>query len=124
MLVGLYLFTTKVVIPQLAAYASALLAPVMTIVIILFGLIMVFGAIGIRISNNLGSTIFGGIFRGIGFLVRSLFHAIGWIITRTARMIPRLFVSSRNTYATMGAGNFLRNLLAAITVIAAVAVII
>ena len=124
MLVGLYLVMVRVVIPQLAAYASALLAPVMTIVIILFGLIMIFGAIGIRISNNLGSTIFGGIFRGIGFLVRSLFHAIGWIVTRTARMIPRLFTGSRNAYATMGAGSFLRNLLAVITVIVAVVIII
>lgn len=124
MLVGLYLALTRVVIPQLGAYLNALLAPVMTIVIILFGLIMVFGAVGIKISENLGSTIFGGIFRGIGFLVRTAFNAIRWIVTRTLRMIPRLFVGSRNAYATMGAGMFLRNLLATITVIIVVAVII
>ena len=102
MLIALYLFIVNVVIPQIGAYAQALLEPVMTIVIILAGIIMLFGVVGMRISNNLGSTMVGGIFRAIGYLCRILIQAIGWIIRNTFRMIPHVFNESKRVFNQIG----------------------
>lgn len=57
MLIALYFFIVNVVLPQIGAYAQALLEPVMVIVITLAGIVMLFGAVGMKISNNLGSTV-------------------------------------------------------------------
>ena len=124
MLVFLYLIITNVLVPKLGAYANALLGPVMTIVIILFGMIMLCGSIGIKISENLGATIFSGIGRAISFLIRTLIHAVAWIVRSTFRLLPRVFTASRDAYATMGAGPFLRNLLAVLTAIVVLVAII
>lgn len=124
MLIAVYFFIVNVALPQLGAYANALLEPIMTIVITLAGIVMLFGAVGMRISNNLGSTIVGGIFRAIGYLGRILIEAIGWIIRNTFRMIPRVFNGSRRTFNQMGMSPVISNVLAVVAVIVVIAVII
>ena len=124
MLIAVYLFIVNVAVPQISTYAQALLEPIMVIVITLAGIVMLFGAVGMKISNNLGSTVVGGIFRGIGYLCRALFQALGWIIRNTFRMIPRVFNGSRRTFNQMGLNAVLSNILAVVVVIAFVAIII
>lgn len=124
MLIALYLFIVNVVIPQIGAYAQALLEPVMTIVIILAGIIMLFGVVGMRISNNLGSTMVGGIFRAIGYLCRILIQAIGWIIRNTFRMIPHVFNESKRVFNQLGMNELLSNILAIVVVVAFLIIII
>lgn len=124
MLIAVYFFFTNVVMPQITAYAKAILEPIMLIVIILAGIVMLFGAVGMKISNNLGSTVVGGIFRGIGYLCRIVFQAIGWIIRNTFRMIPRVFNESRRMFNDMGMNTATSNILAIIVVFAFVAVIV
>lgn len=124
MLIALYLFIVNMVIPQIGAYAQALLEPVMTIVIILAGIIMLFGVVGMRISNNLGSTMVGGIFRAIGYLCRILIQAIGWIIRNTFRMIPHVFNESKRAFNQLGMNELLSNILAIVVVVAFLIIII
>lgn len=124
MLIALYFFITEVAVPQIGAYALALVKPTMIIIITLAGLTLMFSAVGVKISNNLGSTIVGGIFRGIGFLVRTLFQAIGWIVRNIFRMIPRVFNGSKRTFNQLGINSLLSNLLAAIIVVFVLAIII
>ena len=124
MLIALYFFLVNVAMPQIGAYAQALLEPIMVIVITLAGIVMLFGAVGMKISNNLGSTVVSGIFRGIGYLCRTLFQALGWIIHNTFRMIPRVFNGSRRTFNQMGLNAVISNILAVVVVIAFVAIII
>lgn len=124
MLIALYFFIIKVALPQLGAYASALLEPVMVIVITLAGIVILFGAVGMRNSNNLGSTIVSGIFKAIGYLCRTIIRAIGWIISNTFRIIPRIFNESRKAFAQMGMNNKISNLLAVGIVLLVIAVII
>lgn len=62
MLIALYFFIVNVILLQIGAYAQALLEPVMIIVIILAGIVMLFGAVGMKISNNLGSTVVFSVF--------------------------------------------------------------
>lgn len=124
MLIALYFFLLHVAMPQIGAYAQALLEPIMVIVITLAGIVMLFGAVGMKISNNLGSTVVGGIFRGIGYLCRILFQAIGWIIRNTFRMMPRVFNESRRAFNQMGLNAVLSNIFAVVVVIAFIAIII
>ena len=124
MLIALYFFFVNVAVPQISAYAQALLEPIMVIVITLAGIVMLFGAVGMKISNNLGSTVVSGIFRGIGYLCRTLIQAIGWIIRNTFRMMPRVFNGSRRTFKQLGMNAAVSNILAVVVVIVFVAVII
>ena len=124
MLIAVYLFIVNVAVPQIGAYAQALLEPIMMIVITLAGIVMLFGAVGMKISNNLGSTVVGGIFRGIGYLCRALFQVLGWIIRNTFRMVPRVFNGSRRTFNQIGVNTVISNILAVVVVIAFVAIII
>ena len=124
MLIALYFFIVNVLIPKLGAYGNALLEPIMVIVITLAGIVILFGAIGIKISNNLGSTVVGGIFRAIGFICRTIINAIGWIIVNTFRMIPRVFNESRRVFNQLGMNTFFSNIFAIIAVIIFLAIII
>ena len=119
----MYYFLTKGVIPQNGAYASALVEPVVIIVIMLAGIVMMLGAVGMKVSNNLGATIANGIFQAIGYVVRIIIQAIGWIIRNTLRLLPRVFRESRRTFTQMGLNAGLSNLFA-VLVTAVVLVII
>lgn len=124
MILALYWFVAKVVLPQLGAFASASIEPLMLVVITLAGIVMLLGAAGMRISNNLGATIANGIFGAIGYLVRTMFQAIGWIIRNTLRLIPRVFTESRRTFAQMGMGTVASNVCALLVTLVVTAVII
>lgn len=124
MLIALYFFIVNVAVPQISAYAQSLLEPIMVIVITLAGIVMLFGAVGMKISNNLGSTVVGGIFRGVGYLCRILLQALGWVIRNTFRMMPRVLNGSRRTFNQMGLNAVLSNILAVVVVIVFVAIII
>ena len=124
MLIALYFFIVNVAVPQIRAYAQALLEPIMVIVITLAGIVMLFGVVGMKISNNFGSTVVGGIFRGVGYLCRILLQALGWVIRNTFRMMPRVFNGSRRTSNQMGLNAVLSNILAVVVVIVFVAIII
>lgn len=124
MLIALYLFIMNVALPQIGAYAQALIEPVMVIVITLAGIVMLFGAVGMKISNNLGSTVVGGIFRAIGYICRTIIAAISWIIRNIFRMIPRVFNGSRRTFNQIGINALVSNLLAIVVVVIVLAIII
>ena len=124
MLIALYLFIVNVAVPQLGAYANALLEPMMTIVITLAGIVMLFGAVGMRVSNNLGSTIIGGIFRAVGYLGRTFIQAIGWVLRNAFRLIPSVFNESRRIFNQLGLNAPLSNIFAVLVVIVFVAIII
>ena len=124
MLITLYFFIMNVAVPRIGAYAQALLEPVMVIVITFAGIVMLFGAVGMKVSNNLGSTVVGGIFRAIGYLCRTSIQAVGWIVRNTFRMIPRVFNGSRRTFNQLGLNVWISNILAVIVVVVFVAIII
>lgn len=105
-------------------YALALLKPIMVIVITIAGIVMLFGAVGMRISNNLGATVVGGIFKGIGYICRTLLQAFGWIVRNAFRMIPRIYNESKRIFSQMGLNTTVSALLAVLVVIAFIALLI
>lgn len=124
MLIVLYLFIIKVAVPQIGAYAQVLFEPTMLILIISAGILMLFASVGMKISNNLAATVADGIFKGIGYLFRTLFQAIGWIVSKTFKMIPHVFNESKKTFNHMGLNTVNSNILAVVAVVAFVAIII
>ena len=124
MLIALYHILVSEFLPRMGAYALTLLDLIMPIVIVLAGIVLLFGAVGFKISNNLGSTVTNGIFRAIGYLVRTLVNAIGWIIRAISRFMPRVYRESRRVYSDMGLNSFVSNLLAVITTVLVLAIII
>lgn len=124
MLITLCIFIMNVALPQLGAYAQALIEPMMMIIIGLAGIVMLFGAVGMKISTNLGSTVVGGVFMGIGYVVRMLFQAISWIVQTSIRMTPRVFNGSRSFCYQLGLNEVLSNVFATMAAIAFIAIII
>ena len=112
MLIVAFLFFIYFVLPQLGLYAEAAVEPVMTIIIALAGIVMLFGAVGFKISENLGSTVTNGLFRAIG----ALFRALGWIIRFIFRLLPRVFTGSRRMFIRAGLNEIASTILAAIVV--------
>lgn len=124
MLIALYLFIVKTAVPQIGAYVHTLTVPFLTIVITLAGIVMLFGAVGMRISQNLGSTVIGGIFNGVGYICRTIIHAIGWVITNFFRIIPRVYNGSNREFTRFGIGPLASNILSFVIVLLVIAIII
>lgn len=111
MLIVFYLFIMNVVLPKIGEYTQALIEPVMLIVITLAGIVMIFSAVGLKVSNNLGSTVVGGIFGAIGYIGKTIVQALAWIIKSTIRMIPKVFDKSTRVFDGMGMNPILTNVL-------------
>lgn len=123
MLIALYIVCTHE-LPRLQIYGLELMDSIMPVVIMIAGIIMLFGAVGIRISNNLGSTIIGAFFRAIGYLCRTIIQAIGWIIRNTFRLLPRIHNESRRIFKQMGVKPHLEVLLSLVVDLVFIAIII
>ena len=124
MLIAIYMFCVTVVIPKCLVYLAVLFESAMIWFIMGAGMLMLLSAVGIRISNNMGSTIVGGIILAIGFIVRTLVQALGWILRNMIIAMPRVFCSSRRAFLRSGMNGILANILAAVAMIAFAAVII
>ncbi len=124
MLIAIYFFIKMMVLPEIGAYAQALLEPIMLIVIISSGILMLFGAVGMHISSNLGSTVISSIFRAIGYIARTIIQAIAWIIRNTFRLMPRVFNGSRRTFNQLGMNAWVSNLLSVIVAIIFLVIVI
>ena len=124
MLIAIYMFCVTVVIPKCLVYLAVLFESAMIWFIMGAGMLMLLSAVGIRISNNMGSTIVGGIILAIGFIVRTLVQALGWILRNMIIAMPRVFCSSRRAFLRSGMNGILANILATVAMIAFAAVII
>lgn len=125
MLIIMYLFTVNFFMPRLGQLGLSLIDPSMKIIITVTGMMLLMGAVGFKVSTNLGSTIMGGIFIAIGYLVRTLVNAIGWIVRSTFRMVPHVYYGSKRTFTQIGLTNAVaNNLLSALTVLLFLAIII
>lgn len=124
MLIALYYLVVNVVLPQIASYAFALFECVIVITITLIGIVILLKPLGLKVPNTIGSTIVGGISKVVGYLCRSLFKAIGWIIRKTLRIIPRIFNGSKLKLRQLGINALGSNVLAALVVIIVLIIII
>ena len=111
-------------LPQLGAYAQALIEPIMVVAITFAGIIMLFGACGMKISSNIGSTIIEGVFKAARGFCRMICNVIGWIVRNTFRVVPHLYNGSRQTLKQLGMNDLHSALLSGIIVIIFLIVVI
>jgi len=121
MLIAVYYFFKNVVLPQLAANVSAALPDIMVIVLILTGITIVLGAVGMKISTGLGSTVANNLFKALGYIGRQIIQAIGWIFTN---LLPRIYRWARSIFTGLGLSSWLCNLLSAVATLLALVIII
>ena len=124
MLIALYIVIVNHLIPTGLAYFNFLVKPTMLIVITMAGLVIIFGAVGFRGSQNLGSTIVEGIFRAIGFVVSHLFWAVGWIVTRTFMLLPRVYNWTHQSLIDAGANKIVSFILSGLAAILVFVIVI
>jgi hypothetical protein len=124
MLIALYIVIVNHLIPTGLAYFNFLVKPTMLIVITMAGLVIIFGAVGFRVSQNLGSTIVEGIFRAIGFVVSHLFWAVGWIVTRTFMLLPRVYNWTHQSLIDAGANKIVSFILSGLAAILVFVIVI
>lgn len=97
MLFALYILATTL-LPVMGNNCIMLVNELMPALIVLVGIVMMLGAVGMPISNRLGSTIVGGFFSAVGFLVRQMFEALGWLV----RQLPTIYRWIRQTLSGFG----------------------
>lgn len=124
MLVLFYLIVSRVVVPTIVAYAQALFEPVMIVVIIFIGMVVIFGALGMPISHNLGSTIAGSVFKGMGRCFTGLYRVIRWFVRSTGRLLRRVFNGTLRGLRAAGMNAIGRNIIACLACILVLAIII
>lgn len=127
MLIAIYLFITRHLVPNVGTWLNGLNEFVdysMAIVIALAGIVILFGAAGFRISQNLGSTVVNGIFHAIGYVVVLLVRLISWFATNCVHLVVTSFRGSRNAFYRAGINTIVSNLLALIITIIVLVLII
>lgn len=124
MLIALYFFIVNVVVLRIGVILKELGEPIMICVIMLVGIILMFGAVGLPISHNLGATITTRIFKSIGFIVKKLFNAIIWIIQSIPKLLSKVFKTSKQSFISMGLKVWICNLISTIITILTLAIII
>lgn len=82
--------------------------------IVIFSLLMIASAVGMKISRRLGSTVAKGLFAGIGFLVKNLFLAISWGVKGIFAFTPKMFLWTKEQLKAAGMKEVPASLLAAL----------
>lgn len=124
MLIALYFLIMNHLIPTGIAHFNNLVEPTMLIVITLAGLVIIFGSVGFRISQNLGTTVVNGIFHAIGYIVNLLVRAVSWLATTCVHIVVTSFRGSRNAFYRAGINTIVSNLLSLIITIIVLVLII
>lgn len=124
MLIALYFLIMNHLIPTGIAHFNNLVEPTMLIVITLAGLVIIFGSVGFRISQNLGTTVVNGIFHAIGYIVNLLVRAVSWLATTCVHLVVTSFRGSRNAFYRAGINTIVSNLLSLIITIIVLVLII
>lgn len=114
MLIALYfLFTAVRELPiTILAWLQVIGIVSMPIIVTLAGIMLICSAVGVKISQNMGSTILKGIFDAIGYIGKTIVNAISWLIRQIFSAIPRVFRGSRKTFEQMGISKGTSTLLA------------
>lgn len=125
MIILFYNFITEEFLPRLGSYSIATINALMPCVIMLAGIVILLGAVGIKVSNNLGSTIVKGVFGAIGILVHLIWKGIVALFLCITGIIPTIYKKSQSIFSnSIGLNKNISSVLAFIVVALFVIVII
>lgn len=125
MIILFYNFMTEEFLPRLGSYSIATINALMPCVIMLAGIVILLGAVGIKVINNLGSTIAKGVFGAIGILVHFIWKGIVALFLCIIGIIPTIYKKSQSIFSnSIGLSQNISSVLAFIVVALFVIVII
>lgn len=124
MLIALYMALTTIIIPQMGSFVAEAINVVMPCVIVLVGMMMLLGAVGMKVSTNLGATVTRGAFGAIGFLGRKMIEGLGWIVKSIAKLLSNLYQESKKALISWGLSTAGSTLLSVVIVVIVLALII
>lgn len=114
MILLILFFVAALILPYVQEIGLLAIYGLMPHFIMVSAIVMIFGALGMKISKRLGSTVAKGIFAGIGFLVKNLFLAISWGVKGIFAFTPKLFLWTKEQLKAAGMKEVPASLLAAL----------
>lgn len=124
MLLLMYHFIAEVFLPRLGEIAWSMVTPIMVIIITLAGITMLFGAVGMNISANLGSTVASAIFGALAFIGITLVQFLKWLVKKIIALTVMTFEKSQHKFLSMGLNSIVSTILAFLTSTLVVVVIL
>lgn len=117
MIILFYNFMTEEFLPRLGGYSIATINALMPCAIILAGIVILLRAVGIKVSNNLASTIFKGFAGVIGLLIRFVWKGMVALFLWVTGIIPMIYQKSQSVFCnTIGMNQSISSVLAFIVV--------
>ena len=124
MIILFYNFMTEEFLPRLGSYSIATINALMPCAIMMAAIVILLGAVGMKISNNLGSTIVKGVFGAVGILVHFIWKGMVALFLCITGIIPTIYKTSQRLFSNIGLNQNLSSVLAFIVVTLFVIVII
>ena len=124
MLIAIWWCFSTIILPTIAKYLDDILAPIMTAVAMLFGIIMLFALVGVKISENLGSTIVNQISKAIVFIGKQLFKFLAWCAKKIIRLLPNVYNRTNKALLSSGVSQVPRAIWSTLATIGVLAIII
>lgn len=108
----MFLEILKGAIPTAGVYVREIVYASMPIVILLVGMMILLSTVGLKVSNNLGSTMVGGVFKGIGYITKGLIKIVKIIFLWIIGFIPSIFRKTRVFCTGQGIDTVCSNIIA------------
>lgn len=124
MVIVMYMLIVRYAIPVAEKCMNTFFTAIGPVIIVLAGIVMVFGAVGFTIAKNLGSTIVGGIFRATAYLVRQVARGVALLIVNVVKLVPMVFVGTRRAMMKRTKKSIVSTGVAVLATIATIAVVI
>ena len=124
MLIAAYLFTARTLFPRIVVFINAVTPSFIAILIALAGILLLFAAVGVKVSNGLATTVIGNVFKAIGFIAIALGKGIRWIVLGLVHAIPKFFRTVKKTLSGFGLNRGLTMALSILATVLLVAAII
>ena len=124
MLIMMYCLMAKYALPIAGKCISDFIEMFGPMLVVLAGIIMIFGAVGFSITQNLGATIVGGCFKAVAYFGKQILKGAAWVLASLARLVPMVFVSTKRAMSRRSKKTVICNLIAGLVTIAFIAVVI
>ena len=124
MVIVMYMLIVRYAIPVAEKCMNTFFTAIGPVIIVLAGIVMVFGAVGFSIAKNLGSTIVGSVFRGAAYLIRQVARGVALLIINVVKLVPMVFVGTRRAMMKRTKKPIVSTGVAVLATIATIAVVI
>ena len=124
MLIAICMALTNYVLPQMGSFATSAIYALMPCFVLVIGMMMLLGAVGMKVSTGLGATVTRGAFGAIGFLGKKLIEGFAWMIKSIGKLLSNIYQETKKALMASGLSAASSTLLAVVVVVIVLALII